>query len=170
MRSSYSNTHFRLKHACRRGFRRLMEPRDPSITTLSCPHARRCARHARELSSFCTTLTTTGKHFDFTSSRKIPGCPHSIQHISLVVKVGKLINLQTVGEILQSSRRVHLSRLTQSAGIKPPSVSCDFSLSCVSHQQTTLSYMSRRRRYHVWGVAALSCCAELCSGHPRPSR
>ena len=28
------------------------------------------------------------------------------------------------------------SRLTQSSGIKPPSVSCDFSFSCVSHQQT----------------------------------
>ena len=95
----------------------------------------------RELSRFCTTLTTSGKRFDSTSTRKIPGCPHSIWHISLVVKVGKFIHLQTVGEILQSSGRVQISRPTQSAGIKPPSVSCDLSLSCVSHQQTTLSYM-----------------------------
>ena len=56
-----------------------------------------CVRHAREFSSFCTTLTTSGKLFDSTSKRKIPGCPHSNRHISLVVKVGKLIHLQTVG-------------------------------------------------------------------------
>ena len=49
------------------------------------------------------TLTTSGKLFDTTSTRKIPGCPHSIRHISLAVKVSKLIHLQTVREILQSS-------------------------------------------------------------------
>ena len=75
----------------------------PRSTTLSYSHPRRCARRARELSSFCTTLTTSGKLFDTPSTKKIPGCPHSIQHISLVVKVSKLIHFQTVGEILQSS-------------------------------------------------------------------
>ena len=59
-----------------------------------------CVRHARELSSFCTTLTTSGKLFDSTSTRKFPGCPHSIRHVSLVVKVGKLVYLQSVGQIL----------------------------------------------------------------------
>ena len=39
-------------------------------TTLSCSHARRCARRARELSSFCTTLTTTGKRFDSSPKKK----------------------------------------------------------------------------------------------------
>ena len=52
------------------------------------------------LSSFCTTLTTFGKLFDTTSTGKIPGCPHSIRHISLVVKVSKLIHFQTAGNIL----------------------------------------------------------------------
>ena len=75
----------------------------PRSTTLSYSHPRRCARRARELSSFCTTLTTSGKLFDTPSTKKIPGCPHSIQYISLVVKVSKLIHFQTVGEILQSS-------------------------------------------------------------------
>ena len=61
-------------------------------TTLPCSHARRCARRARELSSFCTTLTTSGNSLTPRQTKKIPECPHLIQHISLVVKVSKLIS------------------------------------------------------------------------------
>ena len=67
-----------------------------------------CVQHARELSSFCTTFTTSGKLFDTTSTGKIPGCSHSISHISQVVKVSKLIHLQTVREIL----RLHVQPFT----------------------------------------------------------
>ena len=48
-------------------------------------------------SSFCTTLITSGKLFDTTSTGKFPSCPHSIQDASsLVVKVSKLIHVQPV--------------------------------------------------------------------------
>ena len=51
--------------------------------------------------SFCTTLTISGKLFDTTSTGMFPGCPHFVRDTdSLVVKVSKLIHLQTVGEIL----------------------------------------------------------------------
>ena len=47
-------------------------------------------------------LHLSRKPFDTTSKGKFPGCPQSIRDIdSLVVKVSKLIHLQTVGEILR---------------------------------------------------------------------
>ena len=47
-------------------------------------------------------LHLSRKLFDTTSKGKFPGCPQSIRDIdSLVVKVSKLIHLQTVGEILR---------------------------------------------------------------------
>ena len=57
--------------------------------------------------SFCTTLTTSGKLFDTTSTGMFPGCPHFIRDTdsisSLIVKVSKLIHLQTVREMLDHS-------------------------------------------------------------------
>ena len=59
-----------------------------------------------------TTLTTSGKLFDSTSTGKIPGCPHSIQHISLIVS--KLIHFETAGEIL----RLHFQPFTTAFHIR----------------------------------------------------
>ena len=46
-----------------------------------------------ELSRFCAFLTTSENSLTPRQTREIPGCPHLIRHIFLVVKVGKLILL-----------------------------------------------------------------------------
>ena len=119
----------------------------PRSTTLSYSHPRRCARHAHELPSFCTTLTTSGKLFHTMSTGKIPGCPHSIRHIPLVVRVSKLKHLQTVGEILQSSGTCpNLTSNKVSKGSNhQASTSCAFSLSCVCHTNKPLCHTWKTR-------------------------
>ena len=96
----------------------------------------RCERHAHEFSSFCTTLTTSGKLFDSTPTRKIPGCPHSIRHISLIVKVGNSFHLRAVGEILSHLDVFKYHAQHNRQGSNHQAFLVISSLSCVSHQQT----------------------------------
>ena len=91
-----------------------------------------------ELSRFCAFLTTSENSLTPRQTREIPGCPHLIRHIFLVVKVGKLILL-----LLQSSHcTFHYARANGSK-VKDLS-SCDFcvktSNQLVAHGRLVLKF------------------------------